>query len=61
MSEDTKIIYTANDIKNLLGIGRDKAYSLMKSGEFETRKIGTKIIVSKEIFHKWLNHLEDKK
>ena len=30
----TKIVYTVDDIKNMLGIGKNQAYKLVNSGEF---------------------------
>ncbi|MFS0776100.1 helix-turn-helix domain-containing protein [Neobacillus sp. 3P2-tot-E-2] len=42
------------DIMKLTGIGRDKAYVLMRSGEFPVKMIGRKILVHEEIFQNWL-------
>jgi len=55
MINDTKIVYTVDDIRKLLGIGRKQAYELANSGQFPIKRIGTKIVISKEIFLKWLN------
>jgi len=50
----TKVVYTVEDIKNLLGIGKNQAYALVNSGKFHVCHIGKKIIVPKEVFDDWL-------
>ena len=42
------------DIKNLLGIGKNHAYALVNSGEFYVCHIGKKIVVPKAVFNNWL-------
>lgn len=50
-----RAVYTAMEIKNILGIGKNEAYRLIHSGEFKVLKLGRKILVPKESFHNWLN------
>lgn len=50
-----KRTYTVPEIQNILGIGKNSAYSLVKSGAFRTVRIGGSIRVSKKSFDKWLD------
>ena len=49
-----KIVYTVDEIRVLLGIGRRQAYELANSGNFPIKRIGTKIIIPKNTFNNWL-------
>ena len=48
-------VYRVEDIQKILGIGKNKAYDLMKSGQFPVIKIGNMRLVSWEIFREWMN------
>lgn len=50
-----KVVYTPLELKELLGIGKNETYKLIKSGAFPTVKIGKRIVVPKEPFLEWLN------
>lgn len=50
-----KRTYTVPEIQDILGIGKNSAYSLVKSGAFRTVRIGGCIRVSKKSFDKWLD------
>lgn len=50
-----KVVYSVKDIQNLLGIGKNQAYDLVKSGQFPIRKVGASILIPKAGFDKWLN------
>lgn len=50
-----QFIYTAKDVSKLLGVGMNKTYELLASGEIPTKKIGRKYLISKVMFEKWLN------
>ncbi len=50
-----KRTYTVPEIQDILGIGKNSAYSLVKSGAFRTVRIGGIIRVSKKSFDKWLD------
>ena len=41
-------ILTVNDIRHALGIGRTKAYELVKSGEIRSIKVGSAIRIPKK-------------
>lgn len=43
-----KRIYTVDEIQDILGIGRNSAYSLVKSGVFHSIRIGGNIRISKK-------------
>lgn len=51
-----KSIYTVEEIKEILGIGKNQAYQLVKSGQFPIVKVGSKYIISKKGFDLWLNN-----
>lgn len=56
-------ILTVMELKELLGIGREQAYELVKSEDFPTKRIGRRIIIYKPNLIKWLEktmHLENK-
>ena len=50
-----KRVYTVDEIMDILSIGRNAAYILVKSGEFHTVKIGGQYRVSKKSFDAWLD------
>lgn len=47
-------------LRSYLGIGRDKAYALMKTNGFPSIKIGSQYIVRKESLDKYLSKYEGK-
>ena len=49
------------DVMAITGLGRAKAYELMKSGEFHVVKIGRKNLVHKEVFENYLKGKKVKK
>lgn len=54
-TEDT-IIYQVKDIMRVMNIGRDRAYSLMKSKGFPSTKLGKTFFVTKKNFDDWTNN-----
>lgn len=52
---EKKIIYTVQELKELLGIGINQCYDLVNSGEFPVKHIGKKMVIPVEPFMKWLN------
>ncbi|MCD8357009.1 MAG: helix-turn-helix domain-containing protein [Clostridia bacterium] len=50
-----KRIYTVDEIQDILGIGRNAAYDLVKSGVFHSVRIGGSIRISKKSFDRWLD------
>lgn len=57
--EEIKIL-KVNDLKNILGIGRDKAYALMNSDAFPSTKVGKTCFVTKNNFETWLDQYAGK-
>lgn len=49
-----KRVYTVNEIRSILGIGRTAAYDLVKQGCFHCIKVGRNYRISKESFDRWL-------
>lgn len=47
-------VYNVNDIKELLGIGNNKAYELMKCDSFPSFNIGNRWLVPIDRFNEWL-------
>ena len=54
-----KRIYTVDEIQDILGIGRNSAYNLVKSGVFHSVRIGGNIRISKKSFDDWLDKQMD--
>lgn len=50
-----KRVYTVEEIMDMLGIGKNAAYELVKSGKFHCVKVGNNYRVPKSAFDKWLN------
>lgn len=55
MIEESKKIYSVNEIQGILGICRTSAYVLVKRKEFHSIKIGDTYRISKFSFDEWLN------
>lgn len=51
-----KLVYNVEDIQELLGIGRSKAYKLVASGVFPIRRVDNRILIPKQPFLEWLNN-----
>lgn len=47
-------LMTVKELQNYLGIGKDKAYALVKSKSFPSVKIGGRYYVIKSDFVSWL-------
>jgi len=56
-----KVVIGVKEMMSMMGIGRDRAYEVMKSGEFHTIKLGRKYYVHKEVFEDWLKGFRSKK
>lgn len=48
-------VYTVRDIQQILGIGKNKAYELCKSGAFVYKNVGKNILIPKNSFWNWLD------
>ena len=49
-----KVVYTVNEIIDLLDIGRNKAYDLVNSNQFPVKHIGKKKVIPIKPFMEWL-------
>lgn len=56
--EDTKRVYSVEDIQKILGISRTTAYALIKQAPFRVVHIGNAIRISKVDFDRWLDNPE---
>ncbi len=55
ITPENKLVYTVEEMAELLCIGRNAAYNLAVSEGFPARRIGKKIIrIDKEALHEWL-------
>lgn len=52
--DDVKIL-RVNDLMQRMGIGRDRAYAIMKSKGFPAMKIGVTYFVTETNFYRWLD------
>jgi excisionase family DNA binding protein len=52
---ENKLILTAEETAKLLGIGMNKIYELLISGELPAKRIGRKYLISKLMLENWLN------
>lgn len=51
---DTQKTYRVEDIMQILDIGRNSAYNLVKENHFNVIRIGTAIRISRKSFDEWL-------
>jgi excisionase family DNA binding protein len=49
-----KVMLTVREVMVMTGLGRNKAYELMKSGDFHVKKIGSKHLVHKDTLENYL-------
>ena len=49
------IIYHAKDLMCILHINRNEAYALMRRKSFPSMRLGSTLIVKKELFEAWCN------
>ena len=50
-----KRVYTVEEIMDMLEIGKNAAYELVKSGKFHCVKVGNHYRIPKNAFDKWLS------
>lgn len=55
------MLLSAADLREKLGIGRDRAYALMHSKAFPSMRIGGRYYVSEEALCRWVESMENKK
>lgn len=51
-------VYKPDDIRDILSIGKNAVYDLIKSNQFHYVKIGEHYRISKRSFDKWLDGVE---
>lgn len=49
-----KVMLGVKDIMKLMGIGRDRAYEIIKKGEFRSIQVGRRYLVHEQVFANWL-------
>lgn len=54
------MLLTADNLREKLGIGRDRAYALMHSKSFPAMRIGGRYYVSEEALCRWIKNMENK-
>ena len=59
-SESYKRTYTTEDIMDILSIGKNSAYALIKKNEFRSVRVGNRIRISRKSFDEWLDSREGK-
>ena len=47
MKQEDKLVYSVTEIGELLGIGRSKAYELVRSGTIPSLRLGRRIVIPK--------------
>ena len=47
MEQEDKLVYSVTEIAKLLGIGRSKAYELVRSGTIPSLRLGRRIVIPK--------------
>ncbi|MFC5647646.1 helix-turn-helix domain-containing protein [Paenibacillus solisilvae] len=52
--QNQRVMIGVNEIMMKMGIGRDRAYEIIKKGEFKTIKVGRRYLVHEQTFEKWL-------
>lgn len=48
------ISYRVEDIQQLLGVGRNSAYALIRQEGFPAIRVGTRIVIPADLFHAWV-------
>ena len=59
-SQSYKRTYTTEDIMDILSIGKNSAYALIKKNEFRSVRVGNRIRISRKSFDEWLDSREGK-
>ena len=52
-----KLAYTINEAVKATGIGRTTLYGLIKSGQIEIVKLGTRTLIKAPALQQFINHL----
>lgn len=55
-----KMVYSTQEVAELLGISRSFAYELVRNGTIPSLELGKKRLIPKEKFAEWINGRKDK-
>ena len=58
MKQEDKLVYSVTEIGELLGIGRSKAYELVRSGTIPSLSLGRRIVIPKLELSRFLAECE---
>ena len=50
-----KKFLTVNDLRELLGIGRNQVYTLVSRADFPSVRIGQRILIPADLLDQWVN------
>lgn len=50
----SEFLYTVEEVRQILGVGRNKIYDMIHNKEFPLKRSGKKIIIPKQSFDEWL-------
>ena len=56
-----KLVYSIQEVADLLGISKSYAYELVRKGIIPTLVLGRKKVISKEKFNQWINRNVEEK
>jgi excisionase family DNA binding protein len=54
MKQENKLVYSVVEVAELLGIGRSKAYELVRSGTIPSSRLGRRIVIPKLTLSRFL-------
>ncbi|HON33512.1 MAG: helix-turn-helix domain-containing protein [Thermovirgaceae bacterium] len=55
MEKVERMVFTVPEVAKMLGINVVKAYTLARREDFPSIRIGRRIVVPKDAFHRWLD------
>lgn len=53
--EDNKIVYTIKEVQEILGLGKNNVYKLLKLPTFPVIKIGKRYLIPKKELEEWVS------
>lgn len=53
---ESRIVMTADEVRQALGIGRRQVYDLLNRSDFPSIRLGRKILVPRDAFLRWLDN-----
>ncbi len=59
MDGNNRLVYTVNEVAEMLGLSESYAYKLAKARKFPVLQLGRRIVVPKEKFEIWLNESQE--